>query len=438
MIERRSAAGRRHSRFGIRWFAGIGCLLATACFAGWAGAGNLDGLAAAPRSIADLHWLAGDLVDYAPVGMPDFSQCRAAWGQAGAPGLPGQWTYAGPVALANLLWWLDSLAEPAPRPPDTASDHHGLVTAYPAFGPARDDHAAANLEPLVEDLAFRADTDGRRSARSARGTRVEDLAAGLGAYLAARRLDAHYSLEEHSAPDAAWLDEMARQPAGVLLVLGVWEEQAGAWRRVGGHFASLAGVDAAGYLALSDPLADMGGERELGRVQPPEAGLHSCRNAPRAHDDAGVLSHDVYRLERNPPLPGDPMVLAEYFGPDSYGEAAAFAGQNPSSALAAHAADWQRGRVVMALDAALALIPAPAILPASPSPQASPSASSTATRTPSPSATAPPSTATASVRPTSTGTVSAPPSATREASATPSERPDPARLWLPRLVSGLR
>lgn len=369
--------------------------------------------------------------------MPDFSQCRAAWGQAGAPGLPGQWTYAGPVALANLLWWLDSLAEPVPRPPDVVSDHHGLVTAYPAFGPARDDHAAANLEPLVEDLAFRADTDGRRSARSARGTRAEDLAAGLGAYLAARRLDPHYRLEERSAPDAAWLAAMARRPAGLLLALGVWEEQAEAWRRVGGHFASLAGVDAAGYLALSDPLADLGGDRERGRFHPPDAGLHSCRNAPRAHDDAGVLSHDVYRLDQDPPLPGGRKVLVDYFGPDSYGEAAAFAGQNPSGALATHAADWRRGRVVMALDAAWALIPEPAILPASPSPPASPSASPTATRTPSPSATSPPHTATASARLTATGTALAPPSATPEAPTTPSERPEGARLWLPRLVSGL-
>ena len=32
-------------------------------------------------------------VDYAPNGMPDFSQCRPEWSQ---PGSPGQWTYAGP------------------------------------------------------------------------------------------------------------------------------------------------------------------------------------------------------------------------------------------------------------------------------------------------------------------------------------------------------
>ena len=57
------------------------------------------------------------------------------------------------MALANVLWWLDSRAEPEPRPPTAAADGHPLVTSYPVFGRAPDDHDAANVGPLVEELA---------------------------------------------------------------------------------------------------------------------------------------------------------------------------------------------------------------------------------------------------------------------------------------------
>jgi hypothetical protein len=41
--------------------------------------------------------------DYAPSGMPDFDEKQDLWGPA-----PGVYTWCGPVAVANSLWWLDS------------------------------------------------------------------------------------------------------------------------------------------------------------------------------------------------------------------------------------------------------------------------------------------------------------------------------------------
>ncbi len=372
-----------------------------------------------PRPSADDAvplWLPGGWVDYAPSGMPDFSQCRPEWSRAGPPGQPGQWTYGGPAAAADVLWWLDSMHEPDPRPPSQAHDGHALVTAYPAFGPPRDDHSTANLGPLVEDLAVRVDTDGRRSSRAVRGTAWEAFTAGMTAYVAGRRLSDAYAVASVEAPGAAWLGAQAARRAGVALLLGVWEAQPDGWRRVGGHYAALAGVgiDPAA-VALADPLADTAALGAAGRALPAGADAHSCRTAPRAHDDAAAVSHDAFALVGEPALPGGRRVLAGYFTPDNAGEAAAFQGLNPSAALTAHAAEWRRGTVVMAVDAALALVPAPT---AGPSAASSPTATAGPTATPSPTA---PSTDVATATqlpdPTRAATPTGDPTATR--------RPDP-------------
>jgi len=296
-----------------------------------------------------------DHLDYAPSGMPDFSLCRPVWSQ---PGAPAQWTYAGPVALADALWWLDSAAEPRPRPPSEPNDGHGLVTAYPHFGPPRDDHDAENLTLLVEDLAFRLNTDGRRETGQVRGTRWEDLVQGASGYLAARNMVDTYRMETSAPPSTAWVRSRFDRGAGAVLLLGVWEQQGEAWRRIGGHYAAMAGIGASGdRIALADPLADAAALGAPGRTNPDDPTVHSCRLAPRAHDDAAVSAHDVYRLDTHRGLPEGHVVLAGYFTPVNYGEAAAFQGQNQSSALADHAATWQGGPVVMAVDAALAIVP---------------------------------------------------------------------------------
>jgi hypothetical protein len=287
-------------------------------------------------------WLPGDLADYAPVGLPDFSQCRRGWSRPAAQaGRPAQWTVAAPVALADALWWLDSRAEPGRAAPPAVSDGHGLVTFYPVFGRAKDDHDPANLGSLVEDLALRLGTDGRGGGER-RGTAWDGLLGGLRDYLSSRRLEESYALATRVAPDAAWLRREADQGAAMVAALGVWERQDDGWRRVGGHYAAVAGVapdggEAAGAdgpvpgaLALADPLADQVAQTGRGRMVPPDAALHSCRLAPAAHDDAAVVAHDGYALEVPPsesPLPDRRLVLAGYFGLEAMGEAAAFVGQ---------------------------------------------------------------------------------------------------------------
>ncbi len=366
------------------------------------------------------NWLAGDLPDYAPSGMPDFSQCRGEWS---LPGSPPQWTHAAPVALADLLWWLDSAAERDPLPPPGVRDTHPLVSAYPVFGPARDDHEVANLYPLVLDLAGRLGTnDG-----ALRGTRWSEVIPAIQSYVESRGIAGLYSLEQQDAPDGHWLNQQVARSAGILLLLGLWEMQDEEWLRVGGHYASLAGsTSEAVYLA--DPLADEAGRTGRGRARPEDPALHSCREAPSAHDDAARVSHDRYRLSPEPVLPGGRLVLEDYFAADRLGEAAAFSGQNPAGP--APDAAWLGGPVVMAVDAAAALLPDPILLPrSSPSPEPSPPASPT----PSPEPSRP---ATSSPTPTPTGTAgSTSPTPGPEPTASPTTWPTDvaSRCWLPSL-----
>ena len=381
-----------------------------------------SGGAGAIEARPDTDWLPGRYVDYAPAGLPDFSQCRAEWSQ---PGHPPQWTHAGPVALADLLWWLDSRAEVDPQPPERVHDGHGLVTAYPVFGPTRDDHAQANLGPLVLDLAVRSRTNADPGS-AWRGSSWANTEAALRRYVSDRGLAAMYPIGSRLAPDRAWLAEGVSNRAGILLLLGVWESQAQGWRRVGGHYAAVAGIDGSAIL-LADPLADLAGLGGPGRRLPEDPSQHSCREAPAAHDDAAIVSHDRYALVNASELPTDALQLDGYFEAESYGEAAAFQSQNAAGFLSQHQATWQRGPVLMAIDAALALVPVatPSLAstpdPVAPSATATPRASVTVPPTARPSSTPEPE---SSASPSTTRGVPSPaPSATRS--------PDPSRLYLP-------
>ena len=116
--------------------------------------------------------------DYAQSGMPDFDQKQSNWTNPTVG-----WTWCGPVAAANSLWWLDSeyesIRNPIPVPPPVNSDSFPLVTAY---GPW-DDHDPRNLEPLVNSLAFLMDTDGIRTHLNHSGTFFDDMETGISQYL---------------------------------------------------------------------------------------------------------------------------------------------------------------------------------------------------------------------------------------------------------------
>lgn len=126
----------------------------------------------------DPWYIKSPFPDYAPSGMPDFDQKQDMWG----PGV-GIYTWCGPVAVANSLWWFDSeyeyLYNPASPPPPAISDSFPMVTAY---GPW-DDHDVRNVDPLIHNLAWLMDTDGQRTGLSHIGTGFIDMQVGISQYL---------------------------------------------------------------------------------------------------------------------------------------------------------------------------------------------------------------------------------------------------------------
>ena len=241
------------------------------------------------------YWKPGHWHDYAPSGMPDFDQMQMS---------P---VYAGPFAVANLLWWFDSKFEPIPEglplvgPPGTIpiSDSYPLVESYSSL--AWDDHDPRNVLPLAVDLSTYF-----RTGLGMPGTHIYDMYYGIQDYLRDHGLRDEYVVTLVEQPDFFWIAEEVMRGEDLVLLLGWWEEQppgSGHWVRIAGHFVTVAGVDPVNaLLALSDPAQDAAEGWGLpGPSRVPRGTLNqhdllhpSFPPFPTTHNDAGNVSHDVY------------------------------------------------------------------------------------------------------------------------------------------------
>jgi len=257
--------------------------------------------------------------DYAPNGVPDFDQKQDKWGKLDDLGM-WRWTYCGPVAVANSLWWLDSANEPVPIPPPAINDHFPLVQTYASMPPFWDDHDPLNVQPFVQDLAWLMDTDGQRTAPcTSMGTNVIDMQRGIDAYLEMKGLGDKFYEKTVKMPTFEYIEWEVEKCEDVILLLGFWQWNGAEWVRVGGHYVTVAGVDSPTFkIAFSDPFVDnaeLGGQ---GRVRPPHAPHPSD---PLLHNNASYVSHDMYNVILAPefPSPGNPnleILYEPYYLPD--------------------------------------------------------------------------------------------------------------------------
>ena len=250
-------------------------------------------------------------------GVPDFDQKQDNWN---APPGSGPWTFCGPVAAANSLWWFDSKFEPSPVWPMSlpANDTYFLVTSYTPGG--YDDHDPLNVGGigplgLVDHLACYFNTDGRISPQPTLGTEVHQMSYGLQNYLyndpshicysmAPSRQGSYYDdyhVQLVKQPAWPWVVDEVLRSEDVILLLGFWQEQpagSGVWVRVGGHYVTVAGIDAADQqIAFSDPFWDNAESGGPGRVLSGTIFLpHSPGHAANIHNDAGNVSHDIYTV----------------------------------------------------------------------------------------------------------------------------------------------
>jgi hypothetical protein len=241
--------------------------------------------------------------DYAPSGMPDFDEKQDVWG----PG-PGTYTWCGPVAAANSLWWLDSKYETGTIPPPTISDNFGLVTAYGQW----DDHDPQNVDPLVRNLAFLMDTDGQRSHDGHTGTRVEDLDRGIRQYLALKGMTAAFEVHNASFPEFQWIEDEVEKCQDVELFLEFWQWTGTSWQKLydnpsleAGHFVTCAGVNSTSLeLLISDPYQDAYEAHTDPKGRSPVP--HPYPHPSSFHNDAQYVSQDAYGVRSWIPPPPSP------------------------------------------------------------------------------------------------------------------------------------
>ena len=263
--------------------------------------------------------------DYAPNGMPDFDQKQDDWID---PSLGG-WSFCGPVAAANSLWWFDSKFETAPGDPaGEPGDTYPLLWPYGEW----DDHDPFNVDdpatpwpgagvlpaPLpegtgefVEELAVYFQTDMTGS-----GTNIMDMYAGINFYITDHGLRQGYVITLVESPEFWWVAEEVEVSEDVILLLGFWQDQdPDGWVRLGGHYVTLPGVDKQGGLvAFADPWFDRieqswpyAGQSPYGVPGWPEytgrvadgwlIAPHQHSGPPEiVHNDAGNVSHDIYNV----------------------------------------------------------------------------------------------------------------------------------------------
>ncbi|MCK4597350.1 hypothetical protein KAU04_04890, partial [bacterium] len=257
------------------------------------------------------YWKEGNWTDYALSGMPDFDQKQDEW--ANPPGSEN-WTYCGPVALANCLWWFDSkyqwLIDPSSPQPPSVNDDFTLVEAYDAW----DDHDTSNAMPFVEDLALYMDTDGERTGDGSKGTNVFEMEAAIAEWLLETGTDTIFYKHTKKAPDFYWIEEEIERCEDVILLLGFWQEYGPEeWFRVGGHYVTCAGVNSERLmLAISDPFYDMAEQGFPGRVRDGILIPHAAGHGSGVHNDAGNVSHDFYQVLYDQLSPGGPWSIPDY------------------------------------------------------------------------------------------------------------------------------
>ncbi|NOZ05510.1 MAG: DUF11 domain-containing protein [Chloroflexi bacterium] len=290
-------------------------------------------------------WKAGGWGDYAPNGVPDFDQHQAGWTNP----VSNTWSYDGPVAWANSMWWYDSKFEPSPVAPPSISDHYPLLEAFGAW----DDHSTQNVAPFVEELAYRMDTDGQRTGDPHAGTRLEDMVSGIDGYLRDQGVRNGYVITVMKEPSWDWVVSQVERSCDVIVLLGFWQKlDSGQWKRMGGHYVTVPGVcGAQRYVAFSDPFFDRAEEGGPGRVLP----AHPTHTADHLiHNDSQVVSHDMYEA-RDFPVPWTLFGPVNYI--QNYSEVSQFEGHNFAADLESKYFPYQGKDVKVKVDYAVAMCP---------------------------------------------------------------------------------
>ncbi len=230
--------------------------------------------------------------DYAPYGMPDFDMKQDNWK---SPFTGNQfWSWCGPAALANCMWWFDSKYESSPVDPrpfypgpgnPSPNDHYPLVGSY---APANvwDDHDTNNVVPLITHMKGLCRTD-----VTTPGTLISDLKLGFDSSLVLAGLADDYTSTLIPGPTFQLIKDSVMASRDVILLLGFYEipHPAGCGR-IGGHYVTVAGVCTEDNdICISDPYFDANDQAHGATVHNDAAyisGPHGTKHHDRYHTEA--------------------------------------------------------------------------------------------------------------------------------------------------------
>jgi parallel beta-helix repeat protein len=189
-----------------------------------------------------------------------------------------EFSYCGPTAAANALWWLDSrYADPFGVPGDAIDTYSLVQDMFPG-----DDHLPANVPYVIEDLAVRFNTINLGD------TNASAMVDGLNQLIAFAGLSSNLSVSNESFPDFPVVANELRNCNAVILFLGFYDDEG---TRVYGHIVTMSGVDEGGFkVAISDPIKN---------VANPLITYSS-------YNDTINVSHDIYDVMMGPPHPSLP------------------------------------------------------------------------------------------------------------------------------------
>jgi hypothetical protein len=173
----------------------------------------------------------------------------------------------------------------------------------------------------------------------------------LQAYLTELGLEDAYTLALIEGPTFEQLHRWVQRDAGVVLLLGFWEDQGDQWAYLGAHYAAVAGVEPLNrFLALSDPFRDgwEAGECVMGESPAP----HLYPHGAEVHNNAQYASHDAYRTVLAVGS-GGTVALDSYLPP--FVGVPNFAGQNVAQAYRDQFARYSGSLVYTKVDYAIVI-----------------------------------------------------------------------------------
>jgi len=219
-------------------------------------------------------WYFKDSYQNAPCGVPDFDQYQ----------MPGP-AYCGPTAGANSVWWFSARGD---------------------FQPSWGGLDSSHVQNLINEIAVAAGTNPNN------GTECDSLGSAI---LSVIKSHGGWWFTETTVykPDFWYLQKELKASEDVILLLGFWQLDGSTWKRFGGHFVTLAGVDIYNYkFAFSDPALDNAESGMPGTVCHDSLIPYPHPGQPLVHDNTSNASHDYYNAAWPSTSPGGYVYLPDY------------------------------------------------------------------------------------------------------------------------------